>query len=289
MVRTSLQLGGGIVFWSLTAHSDRGRLLAGWGALGLDRFVPDPRSSVAILKSALEQVYADANVLVRPLSSRTGWTVVRETRGQEGNGYENALVARICPTSGVVLFNQTTEETAKVLAAFSEHVGRVQAAQVSLALVKVVQSLGGIRLRPTGAVYWLPGDKLERWADASKAVELAAAGGVNSAYVVEHPLNAEAVRAVRDALVCEVRTETARIQREIAEGDLGDRALETRRQETAALHQKVRTYEELLGVAIDVLKDSADQAEQADAVAQLLQAAGPDTAADAQEVLAHVA
>ena len=41
MVETHLDVGGAVVFWSLAAWTDRGRLAAGLAPLGLESFVPE--------------------------------------------------------------------------------------------------------------------------------------------------------------------------------------------------------------------------------------------------------
>jgi hypothetical protein len=56
--------------------------------------VPEPRPVTAALREA-EQVLGGPCVLVRPLSRRDGFAVVREERGEAGNGYEQELVARV--------------------------------------------------------------------------------------------------------------------------------------------------------------------------------------------------
>jgi hypothetical protein len=162
-----------------------------------------------------------------------------------------------------------------VNAAFRRHAGRIPAAQLSACLVRVVEFLGGTRLRPTGAVYWVPGPKLDEWAQVARAVEAASDGRPSSVYLIRHRLDADAVRAVRDAVVGEVQAATARIAEEVAAGDLGTRALETRRQQAHDLRDKVLLYEDLLSVGLADLHRAVDAADQAAATASLLLAAQP--------------
>jgi hypothetical protein len=141
---------------------------------------------------------------------------------------------------------------------------------LSAALVRVVDTLGGTRLRPSGAVYWVPGPKLDEWARVGRAVEAAADGGASAVYLLRHRFDADAVRAVRDAVVCEVQSEAERIQAGVAAGQLGGRALETRQELATALREKVLLYEDLLSIGLAGLHRAVDAADQAAATAALL-------------------
>ena len=77
-------------------------------------------------------------------------------------------------------------------------------------------------------------------------------------YVISHDLDADSVVAVRDAIVHEVVTEGKRLMDEILTGDLGERAVKTRKAEAAELKRKVVRYEEILGVGLSDLKRALD-------------------------------
>jgi hypothetical protein len=136
--------------------------------------------------------------------------------------------------------------------------------------VRVVESLGGTRLRPSGAIYWVPGPRLDEWADVARAVERAADGRPSSVYLLRHRLDRDAVRAVRDAVVSEVQSEADRICAEVNTGELGGRALEARKRQAAELRSKVLLYEDLLAVGLQGLHTAIDAADQAAATAALL-------------------
>src|SRR5262249_20352707 len=147
----------------------------------LGAFVPDERVPAAALRDALTDVCGGPRVLVRPLAQRDGLAVVREDRGPDANRYVTTLVARVVDGSTPRLtIDPDGPEAVAVAAAFRPRLGRVSAAQLSVALVRVVESLGGTRLRPSGAIYWLPGPRLDSWARVGRAVE-AAADGASSA------------------------------------------------------------------------------------------------------------
>jgi hypothetical protein len=178
------------------------------------------------------------------------------------------------------LFSNFTEDTSKVLDAFRRFQGRLTGQQVGAALVRVLYSLGGTRLRPTGGVYWLPGDQVDTWERTTEAVGLSADGGRSIGYCITHELDEAAVLAVRDALVAEVTAETRRIAAEIQSGELGERAIDSRRAEAARLKLKVVSYEGMLNVALDELKKGLDSIEQSQALAALLLSAAATPFAD---------
>lgn len=119
-------------------------------------------------------------------------------------------------------------------------------------------------------MYWIPGHKLDDWTAVARAVEAAADGRPSAVYLLRHRLDADAVRAVRDAVVAEVSAEAQRIRDEVQTGELGGRALETRKAEAAGLRDKVLLYEDLLAVGLAGLHAAVDAADQATATAALL-------------------
>jgi hypothetical protein len=275
MVENQLDIGGAVVFWSISESSDRHRLRQGFAPLGLEDYVPEPRPASAALRDALEEVLGGRQTLVRPLSARDGFTVVREERGVSENSYATALVARVVGEPPRLLFEPDDDRADRVRDAYRRHADRIPAAQLSATLVKVVESLGGTRLRPSGAVYWVPGHRLTEWADVATVVERASTARPSAVYAIRHRLDADAIRAVRDAVVVEVTAEASRIAADVASGELGARALETRQKEASDLRNKVLLYEDLLSVGLVGLHRAVDDADQAAAGASLLLAAQP--------------
>lgn len=279
MVETALDAGGAVAFWTLAAWSDRHRLADAIAPLGYGRHVPEPRPAPAALREALEHSFAGPRVLIRPLAARDGFAVVREERGPAGNRYATELIARVAGDPPVLNFDPLDGRATTVEEAFRAQCGRVPATQVAAVLVRVVGELGGTRLRPGGAIYWVPGPRLDDWARVAAAVESAADGRPSAVYVLRHRMDADAVRAVRDAVVAEVLTEAERVRTEVAAGDLGSKALESRRRQADELRSKVLLYEDLLSVGLTGLHQAVDAADQAAATAALLLSAQAHPAA----------
>jgi hypothetical protein len=271
-----LPLGGLITYWQLADLTQRSLLKDAFEAAGLDRFVPDPRPPAGALRDALEEVCGGSRTLIRPLQTRDGFAVVREERGDEyrGNSYEVSLTAKIDPETNAIRFHPQDDRAPKIVEAFNRNLGLLRQHQVSKALVDLLKDLGGTtHLRPTGGIYWLPDSKLVEWQRAALAVERAAYEKASAVYVIRHQLDADAIRAVRDAIVAEVLTEAKRIQDEVVSGELGERALERRRLEAEALREKIGLYEELLDTGLEGLRRAVEDADQAAAAAVLLASA----------------
>ena len=271
MVEGHLDAGGAVVFWSLAEWSHRGRLTAQLAELGLEALVPDPRPAPAALRSALEDVFAGPRVLIRPLATKDGFAVVREDRGMSANQYQTELTARVVNGDPPALtFEPCDARTPKVEGAYWSQLGRVSACQMSASMVRMIESLGGTRLRPSGAVYWLPGHRIDEWARIANAIENSADGALSAVYILRHRLDHDSVRAVRDAVISEVQAEANRIRDEVLAGELGGRALETRKKQAADLREKVLLYEDLLSVGLKGLHRVIDEADQAAATAAIL-------------------
>jgi hypothetical protein len=273
--------GGAVIFWTLAEWSSRNRLQEGFVAAGLDKFVPEPRPPAPALKAALEEVLGGPRMLVRPLARRDGFTVVLEDRGELANIYAQVLVARIEGDNGEVrpAFQPDTDERIPaVREAYRRHLGLLHTSQVSNSLVAILDALRGTRLRPSGGLYWLPERKLTDWQRAALAAEAAAEGKPSAVHILRHRMDADAVRAVRDAIVAEVLTEATRIQDEVVSGELGERALESRRAQLSQLREKIALYEDLLQVGLGGLYQAVDRTEQAAAAAVLLASAQPQEA-----------
>jgi hypothetical protein len=186
--------------------------------------------------------------------------------------YQHSLVARIDPSTLHISFTPYDDRAQAIVDAFNAHLGMLRTAQVSAALVEVLDRLGGTRLRPTGAIYWLPEHRLKDWQAVAKAVEGAGVGRPSAVYILRHQLDEDAIRAVRDAIVAEVSGEALRIDQEVSSGELGERALDHRKAQAEELRKKIQQYEDILGIGLQSLHKAVDQAEQAACKAAILAA-----------------
>ena len=274
MIDKNFDVGGAVVFWSIAEWTDRTRLAAKLGELDLQAMVPDPRPAPAALRSALEDIFGGPRVLIRPLASRDGFAVVQEDRGLAANQYQTLLTSRVTGDPPTLTFDPWDSRADLVQGAYQTQLERISAMQVSAVLVRVIDWLAGTRLRPSGAVYWVPGNRLDDFTHIARAIEDSAEGRPSCVYMLRHRLDNDSIRAIRDAVVFEVHSEALRIREDVITGTLGTRALETRQRQAADLRAKVLMYEELLSVGLEGLHQAVDQADQAAATATLLIGAG---------------
>lgn len=273
MISTNVRIGGSTTFWTIGEQTRRSALLAGYTAVGFEKYTPEPRPPSGALHDALRQCLGGPRVLIRPLDDKDGFTVVEEVRGTSRNSYTNTLTAKINPKTLQIEFTPFDDRATAIVGAFNTSLGMLKPAQVSASLVNILDFLGGTRLRPTGAIYWLPEHRLEQWRQVVAVVESAGVGRPNAVYLLHNLMDADAVRAVRDAIVADVSSEAERIHKEVIEGELGERALENRRTQAEDLRQRIALYEELLGVGLASLTEAVDRADQAAATAALLASA----------------
>jgi hypothetical protein len=284
MIHGNMRLGGVVTFWTCGEWSCHSAIEKGLTVLGFEKFVPERRGKGSALRDALEKVCGGPRVMVRPTKEKDGFCVVEEERRETalgGNSYQVVLTARIYFNTSFIWFDPIDDRAQKIVESYNEHLGLLRSTQVSAALVSILDDLGGTRLRPSGGVYWLPESKVEAWAEIGHVIEGAGHGVVNAVYLIRHDLDADAVRAVRDAIVAEVSAEAARISQEVLDGSLGERALEHRKDEALGLRSKIELYEELLDCGLESLRIVVDETEQTVATAALMASAAAVRETDA--------
>lgn len=271
MQRKQIQAEGIVTYWT-TSDVRIDKLRKAILAIDpkLEKFIPEESTPMSALRRALEEVYP--KFLVRKLDRKVkGFAVVKEDRGQKENEYE-------CLASGWFKDNDTFElqvpESEKEKAIRAAYKGRrnvMPSNEVGMFLGRILEKyVGGVQLRPTGGIYWIPGPSINKWREIAEAFEGAAVSDQSlSVYVIRHAMDEDAIRAVHDALVNEVTIEANHINEQIISGELGARALKTREAESIGLIEKVTRYEKLLGQSLADVRKSLDTVKNAAAVAAL--------------------
>lgn len=276
MKTLTMNTNGGAVFWK-AGDSIRSRF-ASLGRLGLDAFIPPQRSEEALLRDALCQIFRDPTTLVRSLGEDGGFTVIDELRGKTRNQYQTRCSAKWAdgklevdsPNPGALLLD--------IEAKIREGSDQVAAIAVTQSLVKLITHLGGIPLRPSGAVYWLLNDRLDQWADAAAIYSAAAAeAGATSIYVMKTVADPGAIDAVCDALTTDTAKQIEALNAEILSGELGPIALKNRAEDLEALRSRMASYESSLGKGLEGLAKMIDEASTATATAILAASARADS------------
>ena len=273
MNETKVSLNGAVIFFTLSDDSSYGLLEAGFTQIGMSRFIPEKNTAKAALKSSMVKTFGSRRTKIDPLEGKPGYAVTRVKGDMENNvrtlDYDVEFTAEIPtnshwfpfhdPSTGQVIEPDGADECRK---RFWEELQLVPSHKVSRALVNIIEGhLGGVRLRETGGIYWIPQDSMDAWDLLSVVVESA---GSNSIYKMVTAIDNDSVRALCDALTRSVESEVASMNNDIMSGDLGKRALDSRREKADELRTKVKSYEKILGMTLDGL---SAQCEETDAAA----------------------
>lgn len=252
---------GGVTFWTLAGDVSRAPLLAELAEGGLEDFCPPPPTPAWCVREALASLARGRNHLVRPLSSRDGFTLVLERRGEEENQYLSDLSVRV-EDSGELAFSPASSRPAGWDAEFGRLAALAPAESVGRALTRLVRHLGGVALRRTGGVYWLPADSMPRWRAAARALHRSSAGR-SVIYTVKHRMDEGAARALKDAVTEEIGAEAERLYEEVTSCDLSPKALEARMERAREMAARVEAFEGHTRSTLDALRESLERLQTA--------------------------
>jgi hypothetical protein len=277
--KNTLQISGGLIFWTVRGDTNVDKLAEGLKRIGMGHLAPERTAYVSTLKDALEwELGTKATRLVRPLKTKDGFVVVDEERGDSKNDYANILTARV-NDAGVVTFSgskigphegDSGKGIKGVLETFEEFKDQLKTSQVTSMMVKVVNTMAGVSLRPNGALYFLPEQHMGDWRKLAEVVESA---GSNDCYIIRAPMDKDTLKAVRDGITTDTMAAAKSIEAEVESGELGAKALQTRVENAKALRERIGEYEGLLKLTLDDLRKAVDVAEDAAATAVLVASA----------------
>lgn len=266
---------GAVVYFSIAEDNDHGKLAAAFSKVGFLDALPTGRTPYAAMKTTLEALFAD-----------NSYRRKQRYDVQRVPGENDALAVVELPNEGadvgskwgeVVVLASYDQKDGWTIAVnvglphdetvirdrYQREVNRLPGQSVGNAIVKVLHRLRAVTLRDSGGIYWLPASKLETISELAEGIKDAALteGAVNSIYALHTQLDEHSAGAVIAALQAEVKAQCDRIEAEIAAGDLGKRALETRQQDLFSIRAKVVEYEEILGVTLETMKERSRQIE----------------------------
>lgn len=292
MIESNVRVGGAVLFHAIGPNSSRPILKAGLEGIGWGKFVPEERTPFSCLQAALQQVFKkgkdSAKTLIRPLDEERGFAVVNEERGAEVNSYQHQstwllpefdehgnMLGHVKGVNGAEY-----ESGADVREAFDNARLTLGPSAVGTALVKMIEALGGVALRPSGAIYWIAASKLDEWQKIVTAVEACSGelkckdgrGPSNRLYVMRVMADQQMVQAVGDGIVNEITVEIERIKKELEEG-LGDKAVKNRQAKVADMVNKVERFEHSFGDPLEQIRKLLDEANMQLAKASLLDTA----------------
>ena len=278
MNEKQFSIAGAVIYWKLAGRSDRATLEAGFNAIGYSSACPAPICNRSALRDALTEHKGrlGKTVLVRQLADVDAFALVDERRGIDANEYEQLATVRVASRDHLSFEGVSSDLAYAIRQSFDVALTTVGQGELSRALVGLVDTLHGISLRPKGGIYWLPEAALSTWCELCGYVEQAGAG--SEVWQLRTAMDERAIQAIRDGLSSQILSEAETIRDEIAQGNLGERAIETRRQLCQSRRVKVAAYKALLGESLSDLDSALDAIDEAltDATTQAL----PDFTAD---------
>jgi len=255
---------GLITWWRLGGDVDLDSLASAWRSAGLPASaLPSQASPTVALRRALDRLFVKpskdiALQRIAPKGGSIGGFAVFQISQEDSEDrlqdpvfstqfkvwLEDGVVHAACGRASNVELRRT------VWKAFQEEQQKVSAHDLSTWLVRRVEDVGAVRLREGGGVYFVPDTRVEDWRTVADVFEEVSASTI---YEIPAMRSSRAVSAILDALVAEAQQEAAKMNGELDQAALGERAITSRQESCKALISKVRDYEKLLDTKIESL------------------------------------
>jgi hypothetical protein len=248
---------GAIVYWRLSSKPvDFEALKTSWREAGLpdSLLLSTPEPETALRRAVSEQ--RGARRLVR--SVKGAHVIVDETAHSKtverpsDVDYSAQATVKLDKVGRVQVEPYNYKLHAEVKAAYEKSLGEITDSDFSgWFSTKLIAYVQGVTLRPGGGTYFVPRSMIETWNRIIAVVRDVSEHRIFSIPAME---SSEAVAAVLDAIEQEAAAEVESMEKDLAAGTLGGRALETRVGRTEFVERKVERYEELLGVRLDAMR-----------------------------------
>lgn len=275
MKEATATIAGAVTYWSLGEWSDVTKVRDALAYMGLDAFAPEPPTPAVAMRRALVETFRKRRKLVRPLAAGK-FAVVDEKHA--GDDLEYAVELRAAAGDDGTAFEPFDHPAVPAIDdAYARFRSLVPASAVGTAITQLARHLGGVRLRDSGGVFWLPKDALAQWASVARAFEEAAIKGGTVVYRLRTAIDDDAVRAVTDAITKDVEETVAEIKGKVREQVRG-KALQRRADEAAAMEARIGQYEAILGTTLDALRAKQKEAEREASLAVLAAMGGGEDA-----------
>jgi len=277
---------GAIVQWELSGNIDSKELEAAWASHGLDpKLVPTLPSEKVCLTRAVEDFARGERFKRRIKGEGGGYRLVREDKADQDvadygtdcivflDGEEKLLVTHFKhDKAGEIVLDKDGEPVVDhskhpleddLKAAFEHHQKQLSHRDISPWLCgKMMSHLKATTLKSNGGSYFVPRNQVEEYKKIKQAVESVSD---HKLYMIQAMTTQEAIELVFDSIVREAELVAKQIEEELdrsANDDrsksLGPRALEGRAQLAIAVVDKLKIYEELLGVQLTSIRERLD-------------------------------
>lgn len=275
---------GILVFWELSglvAMEDFVEAIAadGWEP----ELAPVAPSMEVALGRAATSVLADKRMLLRPLSRRGSWEILREQvsldvdDGEERVKHESLLRGSVQRSGSEVQIQITGDPDLKqaVLAKVGFYSSTLTASDVSNWMLAQANRLHAVGLRSRGGFYFIPRDRIEDW---HRVVRVIRACSSHQVYEIPAMRTDEAVEAILASVRAEAASKMAELEAWLAGDVHSTRGYNASERAVVAVQAKLRHYAELLGREMPDLDGRLVQLTGALTAARLAEQAAEDAA-----------
>jgi len=257
-------LSGCVVFWD----NEPANLEALHDCLirhGFGGAAPDQVTNEKALRQAISRLTFDLGApsgkvwMIRGLKNlkQNGYEAKMETKDEIENTATQAFRARIqngrvdCDAVGI-----PSHRLQNLQSMYEESKETVPGADVGAVITRVIRSFTqpmSISLRPMGGLYWVPDEHKRQFVDFCNDLESSCPG--NKVTPNEWRMNPKGLRAVKDNMVREMKSEAKELMEAVIGGRLGDKALENRMKRCVELQDEIELSEDILGDFAENLKN----------------------------------
>ena len=244
---------GTIALWETAPDFALDALKATFAAAGVEKAAPRARTPLAALRAAVQGLYGvRTGQRIAPLGD--GYAVLTEHVDGDTRTVSTVQGLTVWIDEKGRLALSQEELRGDVTRAWEKAKTEVDGSTVSAALVEACAALGGVPLRKSGGVYWLPSFAGSQWSTLAKGVEAASAAGSARCYSVRTSGDPDSVRAIADSFVREADALAAAVEEEIVTGEVTGRAALNRAAKMADLMALAEKYEGVLGASLAAVK-----------------------------------
>ncbi len=272
---------GRITMWSLNSTVTCGSLDEALTAVGLTKCVrPEPPSALVCLHRAVDAVAKALGKLEVHHKGRGEWAIVSkaiettDATGGKALAYPIACTAKITVDGENETLAVDGQGSEKIRDAYSAVRDVLAPADIGTWLCDRLVGLGAVALRDRGGVYFVPQPVCGAW---DKVVKALSACSKHRIHTIPAMRSADAVQAIIAAVTEDTKAVCSKIADEIADSDLGPRALKNREAQASTLLERLGQYESLLGTRLDELRAAIDETRQAVATAALVAASDTES------------
>jgi hypothetical protein len=260
-VKKSLRTNGIVTYWHLEPAFDRKKVQDALESLGFEREAPEAVKEAKVLEPALRDLFPRP-AIIRSIKHGTGWQVLEEHPNFGRNEYDTTLTAIVSPQGELSVDPASYQD--QVADRWKYHLGILGNEEFARSLVAILRKLGGLYLRPMGAVYWLPEESVDQW---EKVLEVVQTCGISDEESLVERWTAvfddRGQKAIRNAMIRDIHDRLKYILNRVMNPRFRAKFLRARLREIEDLKTLGRRYSQVLRKPIPEISQKLQLAEEA--------------------------